>query len=112
MKFLPLSVACPNCGSRNVTYTCEPKCCFNHLCNACYTSFMLGTEKLGRELPTTKREGLPPEGPEDALAACVGCQRCESIAVYQLERELDGATHVCGACFALLKCTIEDVVQN
>ncbi len=112
MRFSPLQVNCPTCGSQDVTYTCEPECCFNHVCNACHSSFMLGTEKLGRELPEAERAGLPSEGPEDSLAPTVGCDRCESTAVYQLEQEFGGATHVCGACSALLKVTIGDVAQN
>mgnify|MGYP001619709065 CR=1 FL=1 len=59
MNFRPISPACPSCGSREITYTCEPKCCFNHVCNHCHASFMLVTEKLGRELPPGDRAGLP-----------------------------------------------------
>lgn len=112
MKFSPLSPACPSCGSRSLTYTCEPKCCFNHVCNDCQASFLLATEKLRRDLPAAARAGLPAVGPIDPLAPCVGCDRCESTAVYELESSLDGATHVCGACFALLKFSIEGLAQN
>jgi hypothetical protein len=72
---------------------------------------MLGTEKLGRELPPADRGGLPAAGPDDPLAPCVGCDRCESTAVYRIEDDPD-ATHVCGSCFALLRLGIEDVVRN
>ncbi|MFQ5776869.1 MAG: hypothetical protein ACE5IP_02540 [Terriglobia bacterium] len=112
MKFAAFTLACPNCGSRGITYTCEPKCCFNHVCNDCHASFLLGTERVGGELPETDRAGLPNEGPEDSLAPCVGCEGCESLAVYEIEGGLDSATHVCGACFALLRFSIEDVGQN
>jgi len=47
MKFLPLKVSCPVCGSQNITYTCEPKCCFNHICDSCYATFQLLTETVG-----------------------------------------------------------------
>ena len=50
MILRPLTIACPSCGSTDVTYTCEPKCCFNHICAACYTTFELATEALGRRL--------------------------------------------------------------
>lgn len=112
MKFIPLRVACPSCGSREITYTCEPRCCFNHICNECQASFLLATEKLGRELPEAERAGLPAAGPSDALAPCVGCDRCESTAVYELESSLEDATHVCGECLALLRFCVEDVAQN
>ena len=111
MKFAPLSAVCPACGSREITYTCEPKCCFNHVCNDCHASFMLVTERLGGELSAEDRRGLPAAGPADALAPCVGCERCESIAVYHIEGD-PAERHVCGECFALLKFAIEDVVRN
>lgn len=112
MQFSPLRPACPVCGSREITYTCEPKCCFNHVCNDCHASFMLATEKAGAELPPGLRRGLPAAGPADPLAPCVGCDRCQSTAVYELESGVGDATHVCGGCFALLKFGIEDVAQN
>jgi len=112
MKFLPLNPACPSCGSRDLTYTCEPKCCFNHLCNGCQASFLLGTEKAGRELAAADRAGLPAVGPADSLAPTTGCARCESTAVYELDSAVGAATHVCGACFALLTFAITDVAQN
>ena len=112
MKFLPLNPACPSCGSRDLTYTCEPKCCFNHLCNGCNATFQLVTEKSGGELPAAARAGLPGAGPDDSLAPTTGCARCESLAVYELDPVVDAATHVCGACFALLTFAITDVAQN
>lgn len=112
MRFAPLTLACPTCGSRSITYSCEPKCCFNHVCNECQVSFLVKTEKVGGELPEGDRAGLPDEGPQDSLAPCVGCERCESIAVYAIEGGFAGATHVCGGCFALLRFGIEDVVRN
>ncbi|MBI4466567.1 MAG: hypothetical protein HY656_03960 [Acidobacteria bacterium] len=67
---------------------------------------------MGRELPAAERSGLPSSGPADALVPTVGCERCESVAVYELETPLESATHVCGNCYALLTFTITDVVQN
>jgi len=112
MNFRPINPACPSCGARDITYTCEPKCCFNHLCNGCNATFQLVTEKAGGELEAAARAGLPASGPEDTLAPTTGCARCESTAVYELERPVDGATHVCGACFALLTFGYDELAQN
>jgi len=112
MNFRPINPACPSCGSHEITYTCEPKCCFNHLCNDCNATFQLTTEKVGRELAAAERAGLPGSGPEDALVPTTGCARCESTAVYELDAPLDAATHVCGACFALLIFAVTEVAQN
>ena len=96
----PLVVQCPSCGSSDITYTCEPKCCFNHLCGACYTTFELYTEPLGQVL--TGLEKLPQE--RDSLAATVACARCDSVEVYMVEPGGGSpAALVCAACHSLLR---------
>jgi hypothetical protein len=96
----PLLVQCPSCGSSDITYTCEPSCCFNHICAACYTTFELFTEALGRtltDLPT-------PSSERDCLAPTVACAQCRSVEVYQVE-QVDGSRGelICAACHALLR---------
>src|SRR5262249_1280510 len=44
MKLSELRVACPSCGSEAVAYTCQPECCFNHVCESCLANFELATE--------------------------------------------------------------------
>jgi hypothetical protein len=102
----PLTVACPSCGSSDVTYTCEPRCCFNHICATCYTTFELATETLGHTLsgiaaPLTER---------DCLAPTVACARCDSIDVYLVE-DIGSPSEqlLCTACHALLKLNVEAI---
>jgi hypothetical protein len=96
----PLLVQCPSCGCGDITYTCEPACCFNHICTACYTTFELFTEALGRTLTDLQK----PLGERDSLAPTVACARCEGVEVYQLE-QADGSRGdlVCAACHTLLR---------
>jgi hypothetical protein len=95
-----LEVQCPSCGSPEITYTCEPKCCFNHICAACYTTFELFTEPLGRLLPGIEK----PPHERDSLAPTVACARCDSLEVYMVT-SAGGApgTLVCTDCYALLQ---------
>ena len=105
----PLRVQCPSCGSSDITYTCEPKCCFNHICADCYTTFELFTEALGRTCTALQT----PLEEHDSLAATVACARCESLEVYRLT-PTDGASEelVCVACRALLRLRIDAVERR
>jgi hypothetical protein len=102
----PLTVECPRCGSADVTYTCEPTCCFNHICGACYTTFELATAAVGRDL-----RGLEtPATERDCLAPTVACARCESLDVYLVEAEGAPTGDLwCAACQALLRLSIEAI---
>ena len=102
----PLQVQCPSCGSSDITYTCEPKCCFNHICAACYTTFELVTEPLGRTLSDLQR----PCSQYDCLAPTVACAQCESIAVYMVPQAHGGYGElVCVDCRALLRLGMDAV---
>jgi hypothetical protein len=105
MALFPLAVACPRCGSRNITYTCEPKCCFNHLCGDCYGTFELRTSlrpggPLAVEAPGVERDSLAPAAP------CAGCQGIGTYLVDSGEPPNDRA--VCVDCRSLL--TVEWVL--
>ena len=102
----PLQVQCPSCGSGEITYTCEPKCCFNHICAVCYTTFELFTEPLGR----TRTDLQLPSRQRDCLAATVACARCESVEVYMVPQAggISGAL-VCVSCHALLRLGMDAV---
>jgi hypothetical protein len=102
MKLLALKIICPVCGSESVTYTCEPKCCFNHICDSCYTTFELTTDIAGGELNIGD---FQPEE-RDSLAPTVACARCEGLDVYSLE---DNNTLVCVSCHALLSLAFNSV---
>ena len=75
MTLAQLAIACPQCGSYEVFYSCNPACCFNHVCNHCYTTFEPVTSRVGEfqgeigPIPPA----LDPSGPTAACARCGGC---------------------------------------
>lgn len=106
MTLHPLIVQCPSCGSTDITYTCEPACCFNHICAGCYTTFQLVTEALGGTLSG----GQVPSAPRDCLAPTVACACCQSLDIYMVdEADVSGGQLVCVACHALLKLGFDGV---
>jgi len=90
VKTRKLAIACPECGSGEVFYSCTPNCCFNHVCGNCGTTFEPVTKAAGGTLPGIVPPDPPPE-PADPTAACV---RCDSTSVWLAE---DGSL-VCGKC--------------
>lgn len=85
---------CPRCGSEEIVYSCEPKCCYNHVCAECTASFHPATRRLEGEMPGV----LPPKPLPDCTEPAVACARCESPAVYAMP---EGGL-VCTECGALL----------
>lgn len=103
----PLRVQCPACHSSDITYTCEPKCCFNHICAVCYTTFELSTEALEQ---TRQMSPLPPQGERDCLAPTVACARCDGVEVYMIEAaEVPQATLICLGCNTFLRCGVSNI---
>lgn len=100
----PLQLTCPRCQGRAIAYSCEPRCCFNHVCADCRCTFQTASEYLGSKLA-----GLtPPDPPPDSIdptAPTVPCSECRSIAVHQLA---DGRI-ACTRCGALLSLAYEDI---
>jgi hypothetical protein len=100
MQSRKLSLRCPACGSADIVYSCEPKCCFNHVCAECTAAFYPSTARTGERLPGV----TPPHPPPDCTEPTVACARCESTAVYTL----DDDRLVCTACGELLRLLIGD----
>lgn len=89
----PLRLHCPDCGSLDIVYTCEPTCCFNHVCNACRAVFYPSTAATGRARADLTRQPDP-----DSCAPTVACDRCRALAVYLVAGE-----PACTACGAILE---------
>jgi transcription elongation factor Elf1 len=108
ISLLPLLVNCPNCGSQDVSYTCEPKCCFNHLCGNCYSTFELRTVSLKTKINAL--EG--PQAERDCLAPTTACAVCESLNLFLID-EGQGPTDrlYCTNCHAVLKLEV-DAIQS
>jgi hypothetical protein len=96
-----LTIKCPHCGSAEVFYSCEPKCCFNHVCEACKGTFEPITKAAGGRLGDIQ----PPDPLPDCTEPTVACALCESTAVYVLA---DGRL-VCADCGALLVMELTEV---
>ncbi|MBZ5553593.1 MAG: hypothetical protein LAO21_12790 [Acidobacteriia bacterium] len=105
MTIAPLSVICPQCGSRRVSYSCTPNCCFNHVCADCFSTFELSTKKQGRQVDPGSIERMV--GERDTTLPTAPCAGCESIEVFQV-RDTDTAGAgdenplVCLTCGSLL----------
>ena len=98
-----LQIPCPHCGSLDVFYSCEPKCCFNHVCADCKGTFEPVTHATGAR----RRIALPEELPDPSEPA-VACAKCESVAVYQDE---DGSL-VCADCGAVLEMELTELAPG
>ncbi|HUQ91566.1 MAG TPA: hypothetical protein VM120_07780 [Bryobacteraceae bacterium] len=95
-----LHLKCPVCGSADVFYSCEPKCCFNHVCGDCRSTFEPVTQPAGGQ-----RRIAPPEDLPDPTDPAVACCRCESVAVYVDE---DGAL-VCADCGTVMTMELTEI---
>lgn len=106
MKLAPLSIACPQCGSLDVVYSCKPDCCFNHVCSKCYTTFQPLTTRVGEyagDLGT-----LPPD--PDPSGPTAACARCGEIKLFAIaDGEPSPPRLLCVSCKALLTLELTEV---
>ena len=96
MRLSPISISCPQCGSKDVVYSCQPTCCFNHVCNNCYTTFELETTKVGE---MQEDFAMPPD--PDPSNATAPCARCGESKVFDIVDSQD-PRYLCVSCRALL----------
>ncbi|HEY6329085.1 MAG TPA: hypothetical protein VI756_07095 [Blastocatellia bacterium] len=108
MRIEPLTVLCPKCGSGNIAYSCEPECCFNHVCGDCLANFQLVTRDLGQRITgrTLMAAGSEPEA--DSCAPTAACAKCQSLKVRSLTDGESGSNRaVCLKCGSVLELAIE-----
>jgi transcription initiation factor TFIIIB Brf1 subunit/transcription initiation factor TFIIB len=99
-----LAIACPQCGSANVFYSCTPNCCYNHVCADCGTTFEPATRLQGGAVTGV----IPPDPLPGATDPTTECARCTSNAVYTTQ---DGSV-VCGDCGAVLTLEITQITPG
>jgi len=104
MKTRKLEIACPQCGSGEVFYSCTPNCCFNHVCSNCGTTFEPETATTGRFISGV----IPPNPLPDSTDPTAECAKCNSTAVYLME---DGGL-VCGKCGAILVMELTSIAAS
>lgn len=105
MRLAPLSVSCPQCGSTDVVYSCKPECCFNHVCNHCYTTFELETTRVGE----LKEDFATPPDP-DPSGPTAPCARCGEAKVFAIDDPPNSPPqYVCAACKALLTLSLTQI---
>ena len=101
-------VRCPQCGGSDIIYSCEPKCCFNHICADCRSTFELNAQKTGRFDPETTIHAEEPQSGEPTT----GCASCESLKVAVLSSSGDETLLLCGECRAISKLVLEEFVPG
>ena len=101
-------IRCPKCGSAEIVYSCEPKCCFNHVCADCRSTFEINTQKTGRFEPNSASDIGEPESSDPTTA----CASCESLRVAVLSSNENEILLVCGKCHAVSRMLIEEFVAG
>jgi uncharacterized C2H2 Zn-finger protein len=101
-------IRCPKCGGAEIVYSCEPKCCFNHVCADCRSTFEINTVKTGRSVDA----GAPPVEEPQSGDPTTCCASCESLRVAVLESNDDEALLFCGKCGAISRMVIEEFVAG
>ena len=101
-------IVCPQCGGRDIVYSCEPKCCFNHVCADCRSTFELNTEKTGRFDPAAAAAAQEPASGDPTT----GCAACDSLRIAVLSHTPEETLLVCGKCHAVLRLKVEEFVAG
>jgi len=102
-------IRCPKCGGAEIVYSCEPKCCFNHVCADCRSTFEINTVKTGQSMAVDAAQPVEEPQSGDPTTCCASCQ---SLRVAVLESKDYEALLFCGQCGAISKMVIEEFVQG
>ncbi len=98
-------VRCPMCGGADVVYSCEPKCCFNHVCSDCKATFQLITRETGRTDTQAATDATEPPSAEPTAA----CAVCHSLKLGLLGREEGKLLVLCADCRAVLVLAYDEI---
>jgi DNA-directed RNA polymerase subunit RPC12/RpoP len=101
-------IACPKCGGKEIVYSCEPKCCFNHVCADCRSTFELNTAKTGQFDHETAISAKEPDS-SDLTTACASCG---SLRLAVLSSAPDETLLLCASCRAVSRLAIEEFVPG
>ncbi|MGH9580679.1 MAG: hypothetical protein ACRD2R_06785 [Terriglobales bacterium] len=101
-------IHCPHCNGAEIIYSCEPKCCFNHVCADCRSTFELNTAKTGRFDRTTSIAAAEPASADPTT----GCAACDSLRVAVLSSDANQTLLLCADCRAVLRLNIEEFVPG
>ena len=107
MRTRKLQFACPVCASSQVFYTCTTDCCYNHVCNHCYTTFELETTRVGE---VTESFEIPSEPDSDAPTA--PCARCHEPKVFAIGDAGPPPQYACAECKALLTLAYTEIASG
>jgi hypothetical protein len=108
VTLVPLSFACPKCGSLDVIYSCSPACCFNHVCNQCYATFEPETTRVGEF-----KGAVGPVPEVDTTGPTAPCARCGECRLFRIEGAPVPADQLlCVACRALLTLEFASVAEG
>jgi len=96
----------------DVVYSCDPACCFNHVCAACHASFLISTRFAGEAdagVPGLEIEALE----TDLSLPTAACDRCGRLTVQSIVLETKPAMEVagralCSSCRALLDLVLDE----
>jgi hypothetical protein len=100
-------IRCPQCGGSEIVYSCEPKCCFNHVCADCRSTFEINTQKTGESDAAAAAQAVEPESGDPTTA----CAVCESLKI-AVVKSGDETLIVCGKCAAVSRVVIEEFVAG
>ncbi len=101
-------IRCPKCIGAEIVYSCEPKCCFNHVCADCRSSFEINTEKTGQYDRTTPVQAEVPVSGDPTTA----CAVCESLRLAVFKSDANETLLLCADCRAVSRVVIEEFVPG
>ncbi len=101
-------IRCPKCGGAEIIYSCEPKCCFNHVCADCRSTFEINTVKTAPTANAPADEVQEPQSGDPTTC----CASCESLRVAVLNSDENETLLICGKCGAVSKVMIEGFVAG